>query len=176
MLYYHKCNDCLTAFSSTERKIDYCDCNGDVSYMGQVHGDQYIKTEDRPPCDGRCTHASGPHCDCQCGGANHGTGKLVQTVVAQGKVKAVGLTEQDIERADMYRKLRDYADNIYTQRWCQESSGSGSNQQITSFRQQYGDDYRLRIQAKRELDKIKKMKVYDARTKALVEFITKYKV
>ena len=63
-LYYHKCNDCLTPFSSTERHIDFCDCNGSVEFMGVVQGDKYVKTENRSPCDGRCTHAHGPSCDC----------------------------------------------------------------------------------------------------------------
>lgn len=28
------------------------------------------------PCDGRCTSATGPNCDCSCGGRNHGLGKV----------------------------------------------------------------------------------------------------
>lgn len=28
------------------------------------------------PCDGRCTSAKGPNCDCSCGGANHGADYL----------------------------------------------------------------------------------------------------
>lgn len=28
------------------------------------------------PCDGRCTSAKGPNCDCSCGGANHGSDYL----------------------------------------------------------------------------------------------------
>ncbi|CAM6003868.1 unnamed protein product [Sphagnum balticum] len=74
-----------------------------------VQGDKYVKTENRPPCDGRCTHASGPHCDCMCHGANHGTGKMVTTVVVGGKVKAIDFSEEDLLRAYKYRKLRDYA-------------------------------------------------------------------
>lgn len=147
MLYYHKCNDCLTAFSSTEKKVDECDCGGAVLYMGQVHGNKYVKVEDRPACDGRCTHACGPSCDCACGGANHGTGKVVQTVVAEGKVKAVGLTEEDIERAQLYRKLRDYAYGL-----------------TVSWRE------------KRVLDKIVDMKVYVTRNNKLVDFIKRNKV
>ena len=142
MLYYHKCHDCLTAFSSTEKKIDECDCGGAVFYMGQVHGDRFVKIEDRPACDGRCTHACGPSCDCACGGANHGTGKVVQTIVAEGKVKAQGLTEEDIERAQLYRKLRDYA---YT--------------------------LNVSWKEKRKLDKIVDLKVYKNRNDKLIEFI-----
>jgi hypothetical protein len=115
--------------------------------MGQVHGDRYVKVEDRPACDGRCTHACGPSCDCACGGANHGTGKVVQTVVAEGKVKAVGLTEEDIERAQLYRKLRDYAYSL-----------------TVSWRE------------KRVLDKIVDMKVYATRNNKLIDFIKRNKM
>ncbi len=163
MLHYHKCNDCLTAFSSTERKIDFCDCNGLVTYMGQVHGTDYVKTEMKAACDGRCTHASGPVCDCQCGGLHHGTGKLVSTIVDQGKVKAVGLTEQDVERAHMFRKLRDYADKLYTNKY-PEDNGQWLER----------SDWRAKITMRKDLDKIKKMKIYDARHKALVAFISSH--
>jgi len=96
MLHYHKCDDCLTAFTSTERKVDFCDCNGTVTCMGQVHGHVYQRTEDKPACDGRCTHASGPECDCPCSGATHGSAQVVHTVVAPGNIKAIGLTEADL--------------------------------------------------------------------------------
>ena len=158
-LHYHKCHDCLTAFSSHERKIDECDCGGQVFYMGQVHGDQYVKMEDRSACDGRCTDACGPSCDCKCGGANHGTGKMVQTVVANGKIKVVDLSEQDIQRAEVYRKLRNYAEMLYT----------------TKFAVDTGKDHnlwRLKIQNRRELDRINKLKVYAKRNQDLITFIT----
>jgi len=147
LLYYHKCDDCLTAFSSTERKIDFCDCMGTVTYMGQVHGDKYQVLENRPACDGRCTHASGPMCDCKCHGANHGTGKLVSTVIHEGKLKCVGLSPEDVERAENFRELRSYA-------------------------QQFNTTY----QSKREFNHAIALRVYDKRTKALIDFITKYKV
>ena len=84
--------------------------------------------------------------DCKCGGANHGTGKVVQTVVAEGRIKAVGLTEEDIERANVFRKLRDYAYGLVK-------------------------DY-VRV---RELDKIVALKVYKARNERLIKFITENK-
>jgi hypothetical protein len=63
MLYYHKCLHCLTPFSSTEKKVDICDCEGPVILMGRVHGEKWEKVENRAPCDGRCTQASGPVCN-----------------------------------------------------------------------------------------------------------------
>lgn len=165
MLYYHKCDDCLTAFSSTERKIDLCDCSGAVSYMGQVHGNKYIRTEDRPPCDGRCTNACGPMCDCQCGGANHGTGKLVQVIVAEGKLKITGLTEEDIERANVYRKFRDYSENLYQQQYGAIIQNVKNNIWVDR------SDYFKMLNARKKLDKAISMKVHNSRIKALADFI-----
>jgi hypothetical protein len=155
-LYYHKCDDCLTPFSSTERVVDLCDCDGNVTFMGQVQGDKYVKTENRPPCDGRCTHACGPHCDCACGGVNHGTGKLVATIVKEGKVKAIDFSEEDMLRAYKYRELCNYA-----QKMC-----SGD---VNSL------DYKVAYRMSNELNKIISMRVYDPRLKALIAFIVKYK-
>jgi hypothetical protein len=95
MLYYHKCLDCLTPFASAERKIDTYDCDGPVIFMGIIKGEKWEKTGTRPACDGRCTHAHGPSCDCACGGANHGTGRVVNVVVLEGKVK-VDKPEDDV--------------------------------------------------------------------------------
>jgi len=149
ILYYHKCDDCLTPFSSTERKVDLCDCNGHVTFMGQVNGNIYQKTENKPACDGRCTHACGPICDCECGGANHGTGRLVATVVKEGKVKAIDFSEEDLLRAYKYREFRDYA-----YKTCDLVTDIHNKRKML-----------------RQVDKIVSMRVYDPRLKALVDFI-----
>lgn len=47
-------------------------------FMGQVRGSRLIATELRTPCDGRCTGATGPNCDCQCNGENHGIRMLIE--------------------------------------------------------------------------------------------------
>lgn len=160
MLYYHKCLDCLTPFSSTEKKIDECDCCGPVILMGIVHGDKFVKHENRPACDGRCTHAHGPTCDCACGGANHGTGRVVNVIVSEGKVKVVDPSEDildDMVRGYKYREVRDYADTLYAKVF-------GS---LPTW------DREARF-ARRELEKIKAMKVYDRRQQELINFIAKY--
>lgn len=35
-------------------------------------------------CDGRCTGARGPNCDCHCGGENHGKGMVVAAELGVG--------------------------------------------------------------------------------------------
>jgi hypothetical protein len=83
-----------------------------------------------------------------CGGANHGTGKVVATVIKEGKVKAVDFSEEDMLRAYKYREIRDYARTLIT---------STSTWHM-----------------KRELEKIEALRVYDPRLKRLIEFIAKY--
>lgn len=159
MLYYHKCNDCLTPFSSTEKHIDLCDCEGTVQFMGEVHGDKFIKTANRPACDGRCTHAHGPSCDCACGGANHGTGRTVQTIVSEGKVKVVDPQSDvydDMVRGYKFREIRDYAQNLYSSLFS-----------LTPW------DRSARL-AKAQLNKALSLKLYDRRQQELINFIAKY--
>jgi hypothetical protein len=66
-----------------------CECGGtNFEWMGQVHGDQAVKEEERCKCNSLCTFAAGPNCDCACLGKNHGVGMLAfETVdVVTGKV------------------------------------------------------------------------------------------
>lgn len=46
--------------------------------MGKVDTGRFLQPQYESPCDGRCTNARGPNCDCQCHGANHGSGRLVE--------------------------------------------------------------------------------------------------
>lgn len=160
MLYYHKCHDCLTPFASSEKHIDLCDCNGPVSLMGIVHGDKYVQTANKPACDGRCTHAHGPVCDCACNGANHGTGRVVSTIVKEGKVQVVDPSKDildDMVRGYKYRELRDYAWALYTK--------------VFGHLSVWDREARM---VKQTLNKITSLKVYDRRQQELINFITKH--
>jgi hypothetical protein len=128
--------------------------------MGVVAGDKYTKTENRAPCDGRCTHAVGPHCDCGCGGVNHGTGRLVATVVAEGKVKVVNPTADvydDMVRGYKYRELRDKAEEIYAVVF--------GNTNAWSYEGRF---------ARHELNKALELRVYERRQKAIITFMGKH--
>ena len=160
MLYYHKCNDCLTPFASTEPKIDTCDCLGSVTFMGIVHGDKYVQTANRAPCDGRCTQASGPVCDCGCGGVNHGTGRVVSTIVKEGKVQVVDPSADiydDMVRGNKFRELRDKAEEIFAK--------------VFTGLSVWAPEVRV---ARRCLNHAIGLRVYDRRQKAILEFIFKY--
>src|SRR5579884_983043 len=167
-LYYHKCNDCLTPFSSTEPKVDLCDCNGEVTFMGVVQGDKYVKTENRPACDGRCTHAHGPVCDCACHGANHGTGRVVMTVVKEGKVCVVDPSadiHDDMVRGYKFREARDYAEKMYAQMFASELQ----DKKLGNFVSR--DRWNSMTLVRNRLDKILALRVYERRQKELLEFI-----
>lgn len=45
--------------------------------VGRTRAGRLLTPEERSPCDGRCTNARGPNCDCRCGGANHGSRRVV---------------------------------------------------------------------------------------------------
>lgn len=113
-----RCADCLTvAFTPgyieptrNERGYNHfaeCGaCGGDVEYLGPVNKHYLIfQTEIRCACDGRCTGAIGPSCDCQCGGENHGTGAVVEVVTRIDKLPHVMMPTGAIEKAATYRAL-----------------------------------------------------------------------
>lgn len=54
--------------------------------MGKVSRNRLINYQFAPPCDGRCTNARGPNCDCQCGGKNHGNQRLVEAQSDAGAI------------------------------------------------------------------------------------------
>ena len=60
--------------------------------MGQVKPGrkQFFQVENRPPCDGRCTNAPGPSCDCRCGGQYHGSKMLIQVEVQGEAIPQAG--------------------------------------------------------------------------------------
>ncbi len=52
-------------------------CEGKIRVLGEVHHTRrrlVVGQVTLPPCDGRCTYAIGPSCDCLCEGRNHGAG------------------------------------------------------------------------------------------------------
>lgn len=119
MRHYYRCVDCLTV-AATEAPLavqhiegwlnSYGECGacgGRIESMGQVYQDRLVKPELRCPCDDRCTNARGPNCECKCGGANHGTGLLVEVLVGVGPVPRLCTNAGGAWRAAEYRALRD---------------------------------------------------------------------
>lgn len=112
---FYRCPDCLEVHATNSAKPEHeltCGiCGARVGWMGQVQRDRLVKPEQETPCDGRCTGARGPACDCQCGGEHHGTGRLIAVVRDAGKLPRMAPidNEQALKRAEEYRAERDAA-------------------------------------------------------------------
>lgn len=122
--HFYRCEDCLTV-AATETKLAckrdkwgyatqdvdaVCDaCGGAIEYMGEtkytVGGHEYAlqhQTGWKPACDGKCTGACGPDCECECGGENHGTGKVVE-VYEQCGVPKLRMPENARAKGEEFR-------------------------------------------------------------------------
>jgi hypothetical protein len=84
--WYVRCRECLSisvvtcAHGPTGARCALCD--GRIETMGRIEGG-HLRTGTRyePVCDERCTHATGPKCNCVCGARNHGTGREVEFAI-----------------------------------------------------------------------------------------------
>ncbi len=79
---YGLCPFCGDAPTADERRL----AKRSHKVMGKVSRNHLVNFMFAPPCDGRCTNARGPNCDCQCGGKNHGSQRLIETQINAGKV------------------------------------------------------------------------------------------
>lgn len=119
--WFVRCKDCLTvaaidavwhttwqAYEGLQKHV--CGiCNGKIEAMGKVQQERLANTENRWPCDNRCTSAIGPNCDCSCGGKNHGSNMIVEVTVDAGGIpklnnwKSAMQGSQALAQAENYR-------------------------------------------------------------------------
>lgn len=87
----YRCADCLDVlFAGEDLAGVRCGaCGGALENMGRVRGLRLEERHEACACDGRCTGAVGPSCDCHCGGENHGTGRTVEVRRDLGPVPVV---------------------------------------------------------------------------------------
>lgn len=106
--FYLRCLRCC-AVVATEGQPDpatVCVCGGRLKLMGRVGPKRgLVRDEDRCACDGRCTNATGPSCDCSCRGANHGSQRLTPIVVDAGSLPRLAPVdpEECLRRAAEYQ-------------------------------------------------------------------------
>lgn len=116
----YRCIDCLTVVFTDEKIADTWDknrgnilvaecgaCGGRMEYLGATtwNAGTVRRIESwQCACDGRCTSATGPSCDCQCGGENHGTGRVVPVYRDQA-VPRVMAPADAVGKAAEYRGL-----------------------------------------------------------------------
>ena len=90
--HFHRCRGCLSVVAVESRLPDGAVCGAcgyGFRYMGQTERDRLVRHEERCACDGRCTGATGPKCDCSCGGVNHGSGRTVTVTIDAGGIPRV---------------------------------------------------------------------------------------
>lgn len=97
-LYGYRCGDCLSRWTFPGRAYGRCACGGEAECIGRLLSGRVVVNG--TPCDDRCTWATGPHCSCSCGGANHGTHAVVEKL---GPVFLVKITPDAQAVADEYR-------------------------------------------------------------------------
>ncbi len=115
--WFFKCGDCLSVMATAENlRCDVdgraaiaprCTCGGKLKFMGEIKRERLTVTEAHSACDGRCTNAPGPSCDCKCGGENHGTQRIVEVVRDLGP--APRLRTPNPARAEEFRAAKDRA-------------------------------------------------------------------
>lgn len=131
--YYYKCRDCLSVATHESVQPNHdlkCDCGGRMPMMGHVHRFRVVNVELHTPCDERCTNASGPSCDCACGGVNHGSGHLVELVRDVGGIPT--LKAGNMERASEYRAARDAARERIAKRHAYVIDAKARGQYVTA--------------------------------------------
>ena len=82
--YYYRCTGCLDVMTQLEplaleysRTVAKCGtCDQVFEYLGRTQRDRLVQDSMECKCDDRCTSARGPHCNCHCGGENHGAGMV----------------------------------------------------------------------------------------------------
>lgn len=97
-------------------------CDGRLEFRGFVNGAAIITRHKEVPCDGRCTNAAGPSCDCSCKGENHGSQRLITVERQVGSMPARISGARDAEqRAAVPREYRDLRDRVEAQ--CKTARG-----------------------------------------------------
>ncbi len=134
--HYYRCNTCLSVVvveeddrggnpnrypkASIHEFRRLCICGGKYDWMGLVSKDPryVIRTDERCPCDDRCTNARGPSCDCRCGGENHGSQRLVTVITGIDKVPTIAPPDHAaLVRAEDFRSAIKAAQSRVEARW-----------------------------------------------------------
>lgn len=120
--FFYRCADCLTVAATMDKLPEAranwggnvptakCGaCDGAIEFMGATEKSwQNYTTREvgiRPICDGKCISATGPNCECQCGGVNHGSGMVVPVYEYQGIPRLKVVDPKAADKAGIYRAL-----------------------------------------------------------------------
>lgn len=99
-LHFIRCTGCLSVMAipggRPPARARCGACNSPIESMGPVRLDR-ARMGSLTTCDARCTMASGPSCNCQCQGKNHGSGIRVGIATQSGGL--IRVTPPNPERA-----------------------------------------------------------------------------
>lgn len=173
--WFYRCADCLSVSATPERlpltrttkgtvTWGTCGtCGGDVEELGQVKGTSLIQPGERCPCDERCTSATGPNCNCVCGGENHGTNRIaVVDIVVGDHVPRVTPPEDGGKAAARAAEYRAAAAALVetVQRLRERKAGGWLD----------GSTYNLLRERAALLGKVRACRVHSSRMKMLAEY------
>jgi len=173
--YFFRCFECLSVSAiDTPDRLGYdfkalCGACGDprpIEFMGEVKQNSLIRREDRTPCDYRCTSATGPNCECHCGGPNHGTNKVVEFISVVGSIPVI-TPPSPISARTRAREFRELYNQILSQIPGQreyERKRAGEYLDPIDFNKACKGKY-----DRARLRQIEKMRSHPARMKALRE-------
>lgn len=130
--HFYRCPTCLSVVAVESReayeKLQCETCDVQIAYMGKMQKQNLVTTYERSVCDARCTGATGPDCDCQCAGANHGSQRTVTVTKIEGKIPQVNPRDPKAPlRRDQYRRAYEDAIDrmaeIYKEGWSDYKEG-----------------------------------------------------
>lgn len=168
--HFFKCSDCLTPMAvdadSAVRPANVaaealCACGGRMTYMGRVERSRVVASDHRCPCDERCTGATGPSCECSCGGENHGTGRVVEVLRDMGGIPRFQCPADAFKRAEEFRLARELARERFKVRWSAVEADKRAGRWVSS------EDYYGWRAAVTALDHAEGLRTHAGRMRAL---------
>ena len=188
--HFYRCSDCLSVAAtdtklpcvkdkwgySTDEVNAACDAyNGPIEYMGKtlytVGGHEYALRHVvgcKPACDGKCIGAIGPNCDCQCGGENHGTGKMVD-IYEQGSVPRLKVPSEARTKGEQYRAALETCRAAWTAKFGYVTEKKRSGEWIGNFQLYLDGQY-----AQQRIAKARHLRVHGTRLKRLAELTAEF--
>lgn len=163
--HFYRCTDCLTvvAVEAELAKAECGACGGRMESMGRVDGLRLTELRTGAVCDGRCTHANGPRCDCQCGGANHGSGRTVTYSIDRGPVPQVDVPA----KCDALRIANEWREAL--ERGLAECRGISDRKHRGEYLPE--SEFRRMLSLSYRINKARKLRTHNARMRALGDIV-----
>lgn len=176
--WYYRCRLCLSVFAVEQElapfnagrgiyQVGQCGaCKGWLDSLGRVERDRLVQDHYRSVCDARCTNASGPNCDCRCGGHNHGSQKVVKVTVDAGGIPQCQVSSSAKAKAESFEAQCETWENEWSRVYGRVSEAKGAGRWVARF-----DDYLKGCAMRRAFYKASGMATYSLRQKKIQAMI-----